>query len=1305
MRSNVPTGFHSSDESTPAANPGRLAGSSASATRRFPTLSWAALAAVMALVAVAAWCSTRTPADHAGRVLAHSQATFPALAAAWSTRADVRPTTETLSGAAVTGWKQHASPNSQFSSFFASDFAAGGLVRAAGCVIEHRPLGAAASTGHVVDGKLVYADAFTATDVLYTLGSHDSEEFLVLRDASAPTRFTTRLQAPHDAPALIAVSPTSGGLTVTAADGSLANIGAPYVVDANGRRSSAATWVVAARESGVWEVSLALDPAGLAYPLVIDPSWSAGAALATARYEHTATLLANGKVLVVGGLGSSSVLGSCELYDPAAGTWSATGSLIHPRSAHTATLLSDGTVLVTGGDSGSVTATCELYNPATGTWSGTNSMSTARTVHTATLLDDGRVLVVGGDASSSLTSSLTSCEIYDPVAKTWSPTAALTAARNSHTATKLPSGLVLVAGGFDSTNGGDLNSCEIFDPAINGSWSTTGSLNTPRSFHTATLLDSGLVLVTGGYSGNGSCELFDAGKGTWIATGSLNDQPLSHTATLLPNGKVITLGGSTASDVRLSDTQRFNAQTGTWTALTTLPLTTARRSHTATLLDNGLILVVGGSNTGTAPLASTELFDPSIHLSISGLTAIDRVYDGTTAIALSATSAALVGVLTEDASGVSLDTSSVSAAVATASAGSAKPVTVSGLALTGAASQGYVLDAPSLTVTISAAPQTITFTTIPTQDFGGTAFQLQLSASSDANLPISFAVLSGPATVTGSNLTITGAGTVVVEASQAGDGNHSAATSVSQSVTVNDAVPPPLAMTGAVTAVYGQSVTLRASGGQGTYTVSATGGTATIGQLATDQTGAYYPVVVTAAAAGPVRVTLHDGAAGVAIHTVTFTPASQTITFPLVGDTFFGGVARTISLSATSDAGLPVTFQVVSGPGSVSGTTLSITGPGTIVVAAQQAGNANYLAATSVSQSIMVTDTTPPAPSLSGTTSGLVGQALTLQIADGFGSFTVSATAAVTILGQTSVPAQTTALTAKGAITTTPLTVIPTAPGTLVVSVRDELNRVGTWSLDITELAVADQPKPIITVSTSTQTLFGSICPGSTRGVAALRAAFAQREDTVRRGFTWDAPSQSYRELPDEPSAGLTSTDGVFLASRVQVDLDFSGPAMPPGATLVLYPGWNFVGLGPVRLTSGEVVNDHDLMAEFDYTDLDGATANQIDVSAAYLWDGTSYSAATLIAAGKGYFIKNVSSPAKTILLSRRDIGPSPRTVASAQSRGLARDVGAPPAVPAAAVDSADSGSSGSCGGGSGSAVMLTGLAVCLGWFLRRPRR
>src|SRR4029434_3988894 len=175
-----------------------------------------------------------------------------------------------------------------------------------------------------------------------------------------------------------------------------------------------------------------------------------------------------------------------------------------------------------------------------GTWEETGSLANARYGHTATLLPNGKVLVAGGYNLDS--GYLVSAELYDPVSGTWSATGSLMIERVGHTATLLPNGKVLVAGGaFDRHL-----ASELYDPA-SGTWSATGSLMIERDSHTATLLPNGRVLVAGGYGFSdvvAPAELYDPASGTWAATGKLANARFGHTATLLPNGKVLVAGGA-----------------------------------------------------------------------------------------------------------------------------------------------------------------------------------------------------------------------------------------------------------------------------------------------------------------------------------------------------------------------------------------------------------------------------------------------------------------------------------------------------------------------------------------------------------------------------------------------------------------------------------------------------------------------------------------------------------------------------------------------------------------------------------------
>jgi len=187
-------------------------------------------------------------------------------------------------------------------------------------------------------------------------------------------------------------------------------------------------------------------------------AWSFTGDTSTFRIGHTATLLPNGKVLVVGGVNSrpqQEQKATAELYDPGTGTWSSTGSLTAGRTEHTATLLPNGKVLVVGGvsviDDSQETplpllVSAELYDPETGTWSLTDTPTQARVWHTATLLQSGKVLVVGGNEDAE-SLALVTAEVYDPGTGTWSPAGSLLTARAYPSATLLRSGKVLVVGG------------------------------------------------------------------------------------------------------------------------------------------------------------------------------------------------------------------------------------------------------------------------------------------------------------------------------------------------------------------------------------------------------------------------------------------------------------------------------------------------------------------------------------------------------------------------------------------------------------------------------------------------------------------------------------------------------------------------------------------------------------------------------------------------------------------------------------------------------------------------------------------
>jgi hypothetical protein len=387
------------------------------------------------------------------------------------------------------------------------------------------------------------------------------------------------------------------------------------------RASHAATLLPSGKVliAGGWFNSSYPTPSELYDP--VSGMFSAAGSLGTARRAHTATLLPNGTVLIAGGR-NASYLTSAELYDAASGTFSASGSLVTGRAGHTATLLPNGKVLITGGCVCSQGCGCagpfipeppppaELYDPASGTFSATGTLAYARALHTATLLPNGKVLIVGGcDGGCDDLYYAPSAELYDPATGSFSPRPSLSGyCCNSHTATLLPNGKVLIAGGqyIGQYASGYSTGAELYD-AASDMFSSGGSLTMERFAHTATLLPNGKVLITGGWSSLTPAELYDPANGTSSATGSLGTGRSQHTATLLPNGKVLIAGGFNGS--YLTSAELYDPASGTFSA--TGSLGTVRDYHTATLLPNGKVLIAGGRTTGNAYLTSAEMYDPA----------------------------------------------------------------------------------------------------------------------------------------------------------------------------------------------------------------------------------------------------------------------------------------------------------------------------------------------------------------------------------------------------------------------------------------------------------------------------------------------------------------------------------------------------------------------------------------------------------------------------------------------------------------------------------------------------------------------
>jgi Galactose oxidase, central domain len=357
--------------------------------------------------------------------------------------------------------------------------------------------------------------------------------------------------------------------------------------------------------------------------------------MTTARVNHTATLLKSGKVLIAGGannndpLRQGGITDSAELYDPVTGKFTATGSMNFERVDHAATLLPDGRVLIVGGvaNNGEAVAYAEVYNPDAGTFAKVRRLTDPRVSPTTTLMENGEVLITGGevlitqgpgnDIASLVHDRLNTAEIYSSRTATFNCLGgvgflgglcnqSMSIRRIYHTATLLKNGRVLIAGG----DGNCLNytgSAELYDPKV-GAFVAANDMVADRQQHTATLLNDGRVLLAGGLSACKTAppvlqaELYEPDPvvpplyaGVFSATGTITEPRDLHRAVLLPTGpdagSVLIAGGSingnATAELYVPASGDFECVGGVSATppVCNPTMMEARQGHTATLLD------------------------------------------------------------------------------------------------------------------------------------------------------------------------------------------------------------------------------------------------------------------------------------------------------------------------------------------------------------------------------------------------------------------------------------------------------------------------------------------------------------------------------------------------------------------------------------------------------------------------------------------------------------------------------------------------------------------------------------------------
>lgn len=328
-----------------------------------------------------------------------------------------------------------------------------------------------------------------------------------------------------------------------------------------------------------------------------------------ARQNHTATLLANGTVLIAGGQNATGALTAAEIFDPATNVFRTTGvsSLVGARFSHSATLLPSGKVLMAGGatNASNKLTTAEIFDPATGVFtSTTGSLGTARSGHAAVLLSNGRVLLVSG-GTTGLGNFTTTCELYLPSSDTFTGTGAVATARSTAGAVRLANGNVLVTGGSTGQT-----TSEIYSTSA-GTFSAGPAMITASESFTVRLNTSD-VLVAGGSNGGStfyaSAQLYVAQGNTFKATGTLCQGTnyyrvvaINVNGSTLPSTEVnvtvgasvsVTISWSAEANTTVTGYQIYGRAQGAEQLIATVSASTLSYTDTGTIVPSGALPTV-----------------------------------------------------------------------------------------------------------------------------------------------------------------------------------------------------------------------------------------------------------------------------------------------------------------------------------------------------------------------------------------------------------------------------------------------------------------------------------------------------------------------------------------------------------------------------------------------------------------------------------------------------------------------------------------------------------------------------------------
>jgi hypothetical protein len=507
-----------------------------------------------------------------------------------------------------------------------------------GPAIGVRRLASSHAAGHLSDGMVVYANASSGVDATVFATEHGVEDLWRLHEPRSSWGYELDLPRGWR----IRPAPNVNGLAEVRDERDVARlrVWAKGAWDAEG--DDVPVWVTAEENKLVVHVGQAK-----AWPVLVDPEWTGTEVMAYPRSGATLTVLGSGKVLVAGG--DAPMLGVCELFDPETNTFSVTGSLAHPRGNHHASLMADGRVLVLAGEDGTAApvTTVEMYDGASGSFSAGGQIP-AVVDPLVENLRTGEVMIAGGEASGS-PDQLREAYVYDPISGQVRAAGTMNRDIAKATVSLLPSGKVLVAGG-GTTEQTPQALTEIFD-ADAGAFTQGPALSRPRGSHTAVALPNGHVVLIGGRDSDwvsiDATEVVDHEKGSSAPGPRLRNhrgERYSFASLVLPDGRVLVAGGVSREGTYLDDTEILHVEgrTGTpgprltrvragassvllpdgrpllvgpgvsaewmsipWTLEDRLTLAIGRSGHTATRISSGEVILAGNS----ADDPSVEAFD------------------------------------------------------------------------------------------------------------------------------------------------------------------------------------------------------------------------------------------------------------------------------------------------------------------------------------------------------------------------------------------------------------------------------------------------------------------------------------------------------------------------------------------------------------------------------------------------------------------------------------------------------------------------------------------------------------------------